>query len=171
MATRKRRARNADGTLKGDNPATPEVNEAWEQVPAGEEAPSDVIEEAPVAEAEEAPAEEPKGTEPAVIELKETPEAVKREIPTSAKVEKSKITQMLEEKRKDPEVVAQPKDEGLKPMTEERLQEIRQNAVTAASVEKSGVDQIIKDAGVEKTRGREIAARLMYNARKNGGFV
>jgi hypothetical protein len=24
------RARNADGTLKGDNPATPDINEAWE---------------------------------------------------------------------------------------------------------------------------------------------
>ena len=167
MATRKRRARNTDGTLKADNPATPNVNEAWEQVPAGEEAPSDVVEEAPVAEAEE-----PKGTEPAVIPLNETPEEkVRREIPTSSKVEKSKITQMIEDKRKDPETIAQPKDEGLKPMTEERLQEIRQNAVTAASVEKSGVDQIIKDAGVEKTRGREIAARLMFNARKNGGFV
>ena len=27
------------------------------------------------------------------------------------------------------------------------------------------------EAGVEKTRGREIAARLMFNARRNGGFV
>jgi hypothetical protein len=78
---------------------------------------------------------------------------------------------MLAEKRKDPESTEQPKDEGLKPMTEERLQEIRQNAITPASVEKAEVDKIIADAGVEKTRGREIAARLMFNARRNGGFV
>jgi len=26
----KKRARNKDGTLKGDDPSTPEVNEAWE---------------------------------------------------------------------------------------------------------------------------------------------
>ena len=174
MATRKRRARNADGTLKGDNPTTPEVNEAWEEVPAGEEAPSDIVGDVPHAEEEAlaAEAEEPKGTEPAVIPLNETPEEkVRREIPTSSKVEKSKITQMIEDKRKDPETIAQPKDEGLKPMTEERLQEIRQTAVTAASIEKSNVDQIIKDARVEKTRGREIAARLIFNARKKGGFV
>jgi hypothetical protein len=167
MATRRRRAKNADGTFKADNPATPEVNEAWEETPATEE----VVAEAPAEEAPVAEVEEKKGIEPAVIPLNETPEEVKREIPTSSKVEKSKITQMLEDKRKDPEVEGQAKDEGLKPMTEERLQEIRQNAVTAASVEKAGVDQIIQDAGVEKTRGREIAARLMFNARKNGGFV
>ena len=76
---------------------------------------------------------------------------------------------MLADKRKDPE--KQEADPGLKPMTEERLQEIRQNAVTPAAVEKAEVDKIIEQAGVEKTRGREIAARLMYNARKNGGFV
>jgi len=28
------RARNADGTLKGDDPSTPDVNEAWETKPA-----------------------------------------------------------------------------------------------------------------------------------------
>ena len=167
MATRRRRARQEDGTFKGDNPATPDVNEAWVEEPATEE----VAAEAPVEEAPAVEVEETKGTEPAVIPLNETPEEVKREIPTSSKVEKSKITQMLEDKRKDPEVEAQPKDEGLKPMTEERLQEIRQTAVTAASIEKSNVDQIIKDAGVEKTRGREIAARLIFNARKKGGFV
>ena len=167
MATRRRRAKNADGTFKADNPATPDVNEAWEETPATEE----VVAEAPAEEAPVAEVEETKGTEPAVIPLNETPEEVKREIPTSSKVEKSKITQMLEDKRKDPEVEGQAKDEGLKPMTEERLQEIRQSAVTAASVEKAGVDQIIAEAGVEKTRGREIAARLMFNARKNGGFV
>ena len=168
MATRRRRAKNADGTFKADNPATPDVNEAWEETPATEE----VVAEAPAEEAPVAAAEETKGTEPAIIPLNETPEEkVRREIPTSSKVEKSKITQMIEDKRKDPETIAQPKDEGLKPMTEERLQEIRQSAVTAASVEKSGVDAIIAEAGVEKTRGREIAARLMFNARRNGGFV
>ena len=26
----RKRARNADGTLKGDDPSTPDVNEAWE---------------------------------------------------------------------------------------------------------------------------------------------
>ena len=79
------------------------------------------------------------------------------------------LAEMLADKRKDPE--KQEQDPGLKPMTEERLQEIRQNAVTPAAVEKSEVEKIITDAGVEKTRGREIAARLIYNARKNGGFV
>jgi hypothetical protein len=29
-AAKKKRARNADGTLKADDPSTPDVNEAWE---------------------------------------------------------------------------------------------------------------------------------------------
>ncbi len=28
------RARNSDGTLKADDPSTPDVNEAWEEAPA-----------------------------------------------------------------------------------------------------------------------------------------
>ena len=32
--TVKVRARNSDGTLKADNPSTPDVNEAWEEQPA-----------------------------------------------------------------------------------------------------------------------------------------
>ena len=32
--TEKVRARNSDGTLKGDDPSTPDVNEAWEEAPA-----------------------------------------------------------------------------------------------------------------------------------------
>lgn len=163
MATRKRRARQDDGTYKGDNPATPEMNEAWEDAPAAEEAATEApVEEAQASEkatAAEAPAAEP-----------EAPVAI--EAPTAAApVDTTVLANMLAEKRKDPDSTAQPKDEGLKPMTEERLAEIRASAVTPASVEKAGVDQIIAEAGVEKTRGREIAARLMFNARRNGGFV
>jgi hypothetical protein len=157
MATRKRRTRQDDGTFKGDNPATPEVNEAWEDAPAAEEA---AVEEAQ-APKEAAAVEEP-AVEPEAPVAVETPAAA--EVPNAAP-----LADMLAEKRKDPE--KEEKDPGLKPMTEERLAEIRQNAVTAASIEKAGVDQIIKDAGVEKTRGREIAARLMFNARQKGGFV
>jgi hypothetical protein len=157
MATRKRRTRQDDGTFKGDNPATPEVNEAWEDAPAAEEA---AVEEAQAPE-EAAAVEEP-AVEPEAPVAVETPAAA--EVPNAAP-----LADMLAEKRKDPE--KEEKDPGLKPMTEERLAEIRQNAVTAASIEKAGVDQIIKDAGVEKTRGREIAARLMFNARQKGGFV
>ena len=32
--TVKVRARNSDGTLKADNPSTPDENEAWEEQPA-----------------------------------------------------------------------------------------------------------------------------------------
>jgi len=32
-ATKKVRARNKDGTLKADDPSTPDVNEAWEEKP------------------------------------------------------------------------------------------------------------------------------------------
>ena len=32
--TVKVRARNSDGTLKADDPSTPDVNEAWEEHPA-----------------------------------------------------------------------------------------------------------------------------------------
>ena len=32
VKTEKQRARNADGTLKADDPSTPNVNEAWETV-------------------------------------------------------------------------------------------------------------------------------------------
>jgi hypothetical protein len=157
MATRRRRARNEDGTLKADNPATPEVNEAWEEAPAAEEA---AVEEAQAPE--EAPAAQESAPEP------EAPVAI--ETPVEAKVpDATPLADMLADKRKDPE--KQEGDPGLKPMTEERLQEIRQNAVTAASVEKAGVEQIIAEAGVEKTRGREIAARLMFNARQRGGFI
>ena len=163
MATRKRRARNEDGSFKGDNPATPEVNEAWEDAPVAEEAtPKAAVEEAPAPE--EAPAVEEPAVEPEAPVAVETPKA-------AAPVDTTALAEMLADKRKDPEKTEQPKDEGLKPMTEERLAEIRASAITPASVEKAGVDQIIADAGVEKTRGREIAARLMFNARQKGGFV
>jgi hypothetical protein len=152
MATRKRRT-----TQNNNSTVTPEVNEAWEDAPAAEEA---AVEEAQAPE-EAAAVEEP-AVEPEAPVAVETPAAA--EVPDA-----TPLADMLAEKRKDPE--KQEMDPGLKPMTEERLQEIRQNAVTAASVEKAGVDQIIKDAGVEKTRGREIAARLMFNARQKGGFV
>ena len=33
ITTEKARARNADGTLKADDPSTPDVNEAWEEKP------------------------------------------------------------------------------------------------------------------------------------------
>ena len=33
LKTEKVRARNTDGTLKGDDPSTPNVNEAWEEKP------------------------------------------------------------------------------------------------------------------------------------------
>jgi hypothetical protein len=152
MATRKRRT-----TQNNNSTVTPEVNEAWEDAPAAEEA---AVEEAQAPE-EAAAVEEP-AVEPEAPVAVETPAAA--EVPDA-----TPLADMLADKRKDPE--KQEQDPGLKPMTEERLQEIRQNAVTAASVEKAGVDQIIKDAGVEKTRGREIAARLMFNARQKGGFV
>ena len=158
MATRKRRARNTDGTLKADNPATPDVNEAWEDAPAAEEAAS--VEETQAPEetpAAEAPAPEAEGP----VAIENPPEA---EVPSA-----EPLAEMLADKRKDPE--KQQADEGLKPMTEERLQEIRANAITPASVEKAEVEKIIEEAGVEKTRGREIAARLMYNARKNAGLI
>jgi hypothetical protein len=157
---RRKRAHNEDGSFKKDDPATPEVNEAWEDAPAAEEA-------APVEETqapEEAPAAEELAPEPEAPVAVETPAA-------AAPVDTTALAEMLAEKRKDPESTEQPKDEGLKPMTEERLQEIRQNAITPAAVEKAEVDKIIEEAGVEKTRGREIAARLMFNARRNGGFV
>jgi len=31
IGTKRKRARNADGTLKGDDPSTPNVNEAWNE--------------------------------------------------------------------------------------------------------------------------------------------
>ena len=34
LGTSKVRARNTDGTLKADDPSTPDVNEAWEDKPA-----------------------------------------------------------------------------------------------------------------------------------------
>jgi hypothetical protein len=33
---KRRRAKNADGTFKGDNPLTPDVNEAWEPTEVSE---------------------------------------------------------------------------------------------------------------------------------------
>jgi hypothetical protein len=33
VAVEKIRARNSDGTLKADDPSTPDVNEAWEEKP------------------------------------------------------------------------------------------------------------------------------------------
>ncbi len=215
MATRKRRARQEDGTFKADNPETPDVNEAWEDALEGlsmtpeqmeamkraaEEAqkaaqaiidaeknikpaptPSPTPQPAPApapfpmpkpfptptqvpSASEEAPVAETPVVEPEALVAVETLEA-------AAPVDTTPLADMLADKRKDPEKTAQPQDEGLKPMTEERLQEIRANAITPAAVEKSQVDKIIADAGVEKTRGREIAARLMFNARQRGGFV
>ena len=34
IGVKKVRARNEDGTLKADDPSTPDVNEAWEEKPA-----------------------------------------------------------------------------------------------------------------------------------------
>ncbi len=34
IGVKKVRARNDDGTLKADDPSTPEVNEAWEKAPS-----------------------------------------------------------------------------------------------------------------------------------------
>lgn len=112
-------------------------------------------------------------TTPAV-EPEVSPEVEKEvaviEAPASAEVPSAQpLAEILADKRKDPEV--QEQDPGLKPMTEERLAEIRASAVTPAAIEKGAIDQIIADAGVEKTRGREIAARLIFNARQRGGFV
>jgi len=148
MATRKR-ARTAGGQLAADNPATPDINEAWEdgktkaQIDAEKAAGAEVIEEE-VSEVIEAP--------------------VAAEVPSA-----EPLAELLADKRKDPE--KQEQDPGLKPMTEERLAEIRATAVTPAAIEKSAIDEIITDAGVEKTRGREIAARLMFNARQRSGLV
>ena len=33
LSVKKVRARNSDGTLKADDPSTPDVNEAWEEKP------------------------------------------------------------------------------------------------------------------------------------------
>ena len=164
MATRKR-ARNTAGQLAADNPATPDVNEAWEdgktaeQVKAEKEAGAEIVEEI----VEETPASEAAAPEPEASVAVETPAAA--EVPAATPL----ADKLAEKRKKYEEVKEQP--EGLKPMTEERLAEIRANAITPAAIEKSAVDQIIADAGVEKTRGREIAARLMFNARQRGGFV
>ena len=169
MATRKR-ARTATGQLAADNPATPDVNEAWEdgktaaQIKAEKEAETEAKAEVVEEIVEETPVAEVPAVEPEAPVALETPAA-------AAPVDTTALAEMLAEKRKDPENIEQPQDEGLKPMTEERLAEIRANAITPAAIEKSAVDQIIADAGVEKTRGREIAARLMFNARQRGGFV
>lgn len=39
LKTKKVRARNSDGTLKADDPSTPDVNEAWEEKPVKKAAP------------------------------------------------------------------------------------------------------------------------------------
>lgn len=142
MATRRRRS------SKAVEPTTETVVE------------TPVAEEAVVEEQVAAPAVAPDVEEPVKVE---DPEA-------AAPVDTTKLTKMLEDKRKDPSNTGV-EQEGLKPMTEERLAEIRASAITPKSMENAGVEEIIKEAGVEKTRGREIAARLMYNARQRGGFV
>jgi hypothetical protein len=165
MATRKR-ARTTAGQFAADDTATPDVNEAWEdgktaaQIKAETEAEAEVVEEI----VEETPVAEVPAVEPEATVAVETPAVA--EVPAA-----TPLADMLADKRKDPEKAEQPADAGLKPMTEERLAEIRASAITPASMEKAGVDQIITDAGVEKTRGREIAARLIFNARQRGGFV
>ena len=157
MATRRKRAHNADGSFKSDDKSTPNVNEAWEVEAAAEKASPEATVEETQAPAAEAPA--PEAEAPVAIE--NPPEA---EVPSA-----EPLAEMLADKRKDPE--NQEADPEIKPMTEERLKEIRENAITPAAIEKSEIDQIIEQAGVEKTRGREIAARLMYNARKNAGLI
>jgi hypothetical protein len=161
MATRKR-ARTAQGQLAADNPATPDVNEAWEDGKTAAQIKAEQEAGAEAQASEEAPAVEEPAVEPEAPVAIEAPEA-------AAPIDTTALAEMLADKRKDPE--KQEVDPGLKPMTEERLAEIRASAVTPASVEKAEVDRIIEDAGVEKTRGREIAARLMFNARQRGGFV
>lgn len=154
--TRKRRARNTDGTLKADDKSTPEVNEAWESAPAAEAAPAseEVADHSESAPEAEVPVEAPQETPVA--------EAVEAEAPAAATPPASKVAAP----------VPQPQDNStVKPMTQERLAEIRQNAFTAAAQDKAEIEQIIKDAGVEHTRGREIAAKLILNAKRRGGLI
>lgn len=178
---RRKRAHNEDGSFKADDKSTPDVNEAFvDGAPAALELTPEQINEMQkkliderqkiidkiVVKDSQAPEEVAADEAPAPEA--EAPVAV--EAPAAAEVPSAEpLAEMLADKRKDPE--KQEADPGLKPMTEERLAEIRASAITPASVEKAGVEQIIKDAGVERTRGREIAACLMFNARKNGGFI
>ena len=153
MATRRKRSHQQDTS-------TPAVSEAWEDAPAAEEA-------APEASAPEETADhaEPAAEAAPVVEApQETPvaESVEAEAPAAANPPPSKVATP----------VPQPVDHStVKPMTQERLEEIRQNAFSQASQDKAEIASIIEKAGVEQTRGREIAAKLILNAKRRGGLI
>ena len=136
MATNKRRTRQEDGTYKGDDKTTPDVNEAWEETPVVEHA-------EPVAEVV-TPAEEPKGTEPVNLETEVSTEPT---APAPAASPESLQTDFREKlaRKTDNQDVFVPSN--------------------PASLEKAA-KQIAEEQGFDFNRGTSVGARLLARSQK-----
>jgi hypothetical protein len=150
----KRRARNQEGEYAGDNPATPDVNEAWVETPSEspkeekslpiEPVVAEPLEELAAVEAVvKVPAiVEPAGTEPAVVKLKTSDT-------TELKGKQSK------------EAIEASVQEKLSKRSSEEVDPF----VPSAQLQKE-VKEIAKQGGFPLTRGTEAGAALIARARR-----
>jgi hypothetical protein len=148
----RQRAKDPLGKFVGDNPTTPDVNEAWKENPAAEITPNSETPEPPVAmapEPTETPnlgAESPKSPEshePAVIDLKTAESTAIKDKPTKESIEAS-IQEKLSNRLNSPEV----------------------DPFVPSSQLNNEVKEVSRDNGFPLTRGTEVGARLMAKAKR-----
>jgi hypothetical protein len=142
----RQRAKDPLGKFVGDNPTTPDVNEAWDENPAAEIAPNPEAPEPPVAMVPgptEPPGLEPESHEPAVIDLKTAESTAIKDKPTKESIEAS-IQEKLSNRLNSPEV----------------------DPFVPSSQLNNEVKEVSRDNGFPLTRGTEVGARLMAKAKR-----
>lgn len=133
----KSRAKNEQGQFVGDNPSTPETNEAWVENPSET---SKEEKSFPTDSVVTEQAEEPAGTEPAVVELTTSDTA-----PLKEKQSKEAIEASIQEK------LSKRSSDEVDPF------------VPSAQLQKE-VKEIAEQAGFSLSRGTEAGAALMARA-------
>jgi len=145
----RQRAKDPVGKFVGDDPTTPNVNEAWDENPAAEIAPNPETPEPPVAMVP-GPTEPPgleseshESHEPAVIDLKTAESTAIKDKPTKESIEAS-IQEKLSNRLNSPEV----------------------DPFVPSSQLNNEVKEVSRDNGFPLTRGTEVGARLMAKAKR-----
>jgi hypothetical protein len=142
----RQRAKDPVGKFVGDDPTTPNVNEAWDENPAAVIAPNPETPEHPVAmapESTETPNLGAESHEPAVIDLKTAESTAIKDKPTKESIEAS-IQEKLSNRLNSPEV----------------------DPFVPSSQLNNEVKEVSRDNGFPLTRGTEVGARLMAKAKR-----
>jgi hypothetical protein len=145
----RQRAKDPLGKFVGDNPTTPDVNEAWKENPAAEITPNSETPEPPVAMAPEPTethglgSESYESHEPSVIDLKTAESTAIKDKPTKESIEAS-IQEKLSNRLNSPEV----------------------DPFVPSSQLNNEVKEVSRDNGFPLTRGTEVGARLMAKAKR-----